>query len=786
MSSYIANRLAVEEVSRQLFTHENDSAETLKLDHSAASASASAAAAAEAAAAAAPTNEDVLSKCINGLNIYDLIHSNNTSSSEEKDSTDDEMLNAKQNPTSCHPVSMLTERPPITPIRKLKSSLKLSSNASSTTSLSSKNVRFAPQLTTVKRFDSSSEPISISTENSPTIIPLDSYTSEDDNEADDFWFGTSLSKMKLPLNSTSTKKRVPIFSLDYSTLSDEEVEAEEDDDDDDDDDDNDEYGERKLVNSHKHQRRNRFETARGKNYQESMASFNVIQWTLNSTNITSPPSGSNSLDLQTNLLSYLQGNNIRLHTISHKSKDQLQGLIYVTNLNFEKFIEIKFTFNNWQDIHYVTASYHRTLTSTVDEFIFTIDLTSLKFFMQMKKLLYCNPNSETAVTYCPLNMELCCRYDAKGETYYDNNNYENYQVKLTVLTRSSSDSQKKKKKKKKQQQQQRSNANANANANSNSNPLALNFDSSGPMRKSFSFDFLMSTTMNPGTALTSKSRPSIGRRFSEDRDYYNTSPLKHLYHNDTTLVKPFKVNQVTMESDPNVSTRLDQDYFASSAPNQLPPSNFETDKDGKHTDADANTVAKPDGNSHYTLASPRSTSPLMTDVQQHIDTQSEPRWFGATASADLKNTSTSVTSLPSSFSSSLPSTVPSSASSSLLPKREQQRSSSHSALSSLGLKQNPPNLDALRSKTTDCVLANSNKSAATENKENQRSFPEQNFFACSDYQTLLNSYCFYDPNKPDSASDPSHLSLPYSGPGCLSTSPPVLSQESSPSSSWVL
>ena len=136
-------------------------------------------------------------------------------------------------------------------------------------------------------------------------------------------------------------------------------------------------------------------------------------------------------DLQGQLTKYLNGQNVKLHSLTQLGDDssKITGLVYVKNLSFEKYLEIKFTFNSWRDIHYVTANFNRTINSNVDEFKFTIDLNSLKYILLIKRIITMEKNTSS----CPLNIELCCRHEVNNETYYDNNNGKNYHLFMTTF-----------------------------------------------------------------------------------------------------------------------------------------------------------------------------------------------------------------------------------------------------------------------------------------------------------------------------------------------------------------
>ncbi|CCE63742.1 hypothetical protein TPHA_0F02620 [Tetrapisispora phaffii CBS 4417] len=251
---------------------------------------------------------------------------------------------------------------------------------------------------------------------------------------------------------------------------------------------------------------------------------------------------SNSI-LEKKLFEYLDHSNIRLNSIDQVS-DIIIGSIFVNNLNFEKHIEVKFTFNDWKDIHYVTAQYNKSITKSIDQFEFKIDLDSFKHILQFKGLIY--NNKDTRFSNCEFNIDLCCRYLVNNETYYDNNNYENYQIYLSLETENLLYSDKLDDTR---QEPVIDNSTHSLIRNDKLKPEQCNNYENNKTKiqkfnNSFLDDFITTTT------LTHNSNPSktanISRKFSVNTDYYNTSPLKHLYHNDTTLIKPRSVNSVVL------------------------------------------------------------------------------------------------------------------------------------------------------------------------------------------------------------------------------------------------
>ncbi|KAG0657626.1 hypothetical protein C6P45_002399 [Maudiozyma exigua] len=456
--------------------------------------------------------------------------------------------------------------------KKLKSSLKLSSSrnnsltstisnssihsslscTSSSSSSSHKSVRFAPELTTVKKFCSTDKPSFISSttlENkkySNYLIPLDeNLNSSNNNNTIDFNDRIINSQFLPSFNNNSNNNNN--FQLDYD--SDSSI------DDDDfsynlnqrldlinDTDSNNQY-QNNIIIDNSDTKRTTTTTA----VTNSLDSFDVLDWNLIGTNLNS-----------TNTIDSMNNQNIKLHSIeqikdsNNKKTDEIIGTIYVSNLTFEKFIEIKFTFTNWSDIHYITATYNKSINDKIDEFKFIVNLSSFKYFLKLENLLFSNTQSNLP-TNCPLKIEFCCRYDVNNETYYDNNNYSNYE--LSVIART-----------------------MNLIPNENFNPIYKTKEhhninnnkkvNQKPIKKSFYSDFLVSTTLSHKIHLLNNfkstnqkkiKQPTITRRFSEDTDYYNTSPLKHLYHNDTTPIRPTSLNRVLTPSNEQTTEFTNKD-----------------------------------------------------------------------------------------------------------------------------------------------------------------------------------------------------------------------------------
>lgn len=445
-------------------------------------------------------------------------------------------------------------------VPNLKPSLKVSTGKKSMRSSQSctfvpalrKNVRFAADLTRVKSFHENDKPISISSETSPELLPRDSSS---DSGCDWFNNNTALAVL-LPNSGMKMARMMKSFSLDsangasarsssngsgrggsngsgscgdygygsgdgnglqfrrYSDIALGSYDYDYDLDDFDscsgsEDEELDYfYGNDSSMNAN----------GRASDGSDRIADFEIKHWKLTYTSIP----GCRADDL-------LCGQEIKLGSIVQEG-EQLVGLIYVANLCYEKFVEVKYTFTNWSDIHYVTAAYSRSISDKIDEFRFTINLESLDYFLKYKKILYCNPALD--ITVCPLSVDLCCRYYVNGQTYYDNNHSQNYQLSILTTTRS-------------MQRKSGIRKGASKGKSSSKGSNGGRAPKKGSPATSFYADFLVSTTLSHRIHLLSNSRRDpYARKFSEDTDYFNTSPYKHLYHNDTTLIRPTRLNKV--------------------------------------------------------------------------------------------------------------------------------------------------------------------------------------------------------------------------------------------------
>ena len=91
----------------------------------------------------------------------------------------------------------------------------------------------------------------------------------------------------------------------------------------------------------------------------------------------------------------------------------VEGVVRVRNIAFEKWIAVRFTLDKWQTTSEVTARYKESLLNgTVDRFIFSIKLADVLSRAEEKTLF------------------LAVRYSVGGREIWDNNSGRNYQVRI--------------------------------------------------------------------------------------------------------------------------------------------------------------------------------------------------------------------------------------------------------------------------------------------------------------------------------------------------------------------
>ncbi|GMM36990.1 protein phosphatase regulator [Saccharomycopsis crataegensis] len=115
--------------------------------------------------------------------------------------------------------------------------------------------------------------------------------------------------------------------------------------------------------------------------------------------------------------------NVQVENLCLAPTNLLVGNILVKNLAFEKIVGIKLTINNWSSFQTLYAHYIESLhDNQIDRFQFTIDLDKLVGNSSTKKL----------------NVKFCGFYQSKDHQYWDNNGNMNYQIRFSRHGSSSS------------------------------------------------------------------------------------------------------------------------------------------------------------------------------------------------------------------------------------------------------------------------------------------------------------------------------------------------------------
>ena len=95
------------------------------------------------------------------------------------------------------------------------------------------------------------------------------------------------------------------------------------------------------------------------------------------------------------------------------SKFRLSGTILVHNLCFQKEVCVRYSKDYWTSHNEITADYVSTVSRDIDKFTFTLLLPD---------------------TLPPgARVEMCARLTVGGETFWDNNSSQNYQIECVPL-----------------------------------------------------------------------------------------------------------------------------------------------------------------------------------------------------------------------------------------------------------------------------------------------------------------------------------------------------------------
>lgn len=100
--------------------------------------------------------------------------------------------------------------------------------------------------------------------------------------------------------------------------------------------------------------------------------------------------------------------------IMNPQSNEVVVYLSAQNLAFEKSLELKYSFNSWNSIFFTRGIFSRQINNKFDEFRCTI------------KLPFLNRNDFV------VHLDFCCIYEVNGSIYYDNNNYNNFRMKIQI------------------------------------------------------------------------------------------------------------------------------------------------------------------------------------------------------------------------------------------------------------------------------------------------------------------------------------------------------------------
>lgn len=189
---------------------------------------------------------------------------------------------------------------------------------------------------------------------------------------------------------------------------------------------------------------------------------------------------------------------IKLTSLSIVNNYSLVGTVEVSNFAFEKYVEIKFTTDDWKSIYLITAQYDTSLSPSKDQFKFEILLSK-------SLLLSARPKATSTLSGEKfIKVGLCIKYVSKGtDHYYDNNNNQNYQLELINKPRERT-------RRHKRYSSEHLNKSLNALGGVNN-------------RLNFGMENFKIATATSSPSKPSKSDPNFTstRYFSDDTDYFN-------------------------------------------------------------------------------------------------------------------------------------------------------------------------------------------------------------------------------------------------------------------------
>lgn len=202
---------------------------------------------------------------------------------------------------------------------------------------------------------------------------------------------------------------------------------------------------------------------------------------------------------------------------SIENSDLLLGSILVKNLSFHKCINVKFTLNNWSDIHLIKANFKKSINSNFDIFDFSINVrhfipNNFKTSTSSSSSFSNNNNKNENIF-----LQICIKYSVNDVCYFDNNFNNNY---IMVLSPTANE------------QSHNDNIYSN-NASPIVSPKTVTRSSTMKQNKIHNNNTTNTNSdiKSLGAKFNSKKNKTTTRRFNPDTDYFNNSPMKDIYYN---------------------------------------------------------------------------------------------------------------------------------------------------------------------------------------------------------------------------------------------------------------
>lgn len=181
--------------------------------------------------------------------------------------------------------------------------------------------------------------------------------------------------------------------------------------------------------------------------------------------------------------------------VMNPESNEIVVYLSAQNLAFEKSLELKYSFNNWNSIFFNQGVFSRQINNKFDEFKCTIKLPLLN-------------RNDFAV-----HLDFCCIYQVNGSIYYDNNNYNNFRMKIQI-------------------QKQNKNLQLDGTLQlPSSDSESVDVTPISPTKE----EKLNTKDVSKETSITPCIKPILPmtRKFDSSKEFYNTSPWKNIYKQES-------------------------------------------------------------------------------------------------------------------------------------------------------------------------------------------------------------------------------------------------------------